>query len=716
MNRTFAAALVVLAGALAPSAFGYDISNRWTSTKTDGGGLTWGDPTTLLWSVVPDGESWSRGGPSDVIDTLDDGWGVAAVDRTPDLTNRPWWSIMDRVYDQYTRVSGLTMVYTPEQHPDGSDTGQSGDIRIGGVPFTWENDTGGVLADNSFPNNGDMRIDTYRNPSTGNPSWFISNAAPLRNLISHESGHGIGLSHSDVTGANAVMETPLQTGFWGVQFDDVYAMNRMYGDPLEKSGGNDTMGAATDLGNLGTSGSVALGTDANDSWVGELDDDWVGIDTNTDADWFKFTTTGAGWAYVRVRPQGPTYTTTEQGADTNFSMRLDLELALYDSTGTLLYSADQEAAGTRELIENVAVGAGDYYVRVKGDSGTPVNQFYRLDVSVSAASQTPSDRRTIFSDAFDVTGASHSDVNHERFGYGRQRPSVADSVYDTSFSGVGAGAAAVIDIHNDRLRLTTTADGGDDEKAKLDLEHNYAPQIAGELWTLSFNLAMSGSAGLHGNSKTMLVFDDDDSHDWYWTGANTLALTFNTSGEVVAKHDGTTLATGSADTSDLGVQLIVDETGSQTLMDIRIGGSFLVEDQAISVADAKRYFALWQFNSSLNPAGVTQAALIDDLTIRLNPFADGDADTDGDVDMDDVTLLAVNYDQSGGFGWSGGDFNLDGAVDVFDLAALASNYDAGSGPSFAEAWAAARVAVPEPGTAAFLLLGALPLTRRRRVI
>ena len=274
----------------------YDWQGRWTSTKTDGGGIARGDAITLTWSVVPDGESYSRASNSNLIEYLDDGWNVPQALRTPDLTDRSWWDIMRRVYEQFDRVSGLTLVYEPEQNSDGTDTGRSGDIRIGGVPFTWDDDgTGGVLADNAFPNNGDMRIDTNRS-SNGTPSFWHSNGPQFRNLIAHESGHGVGLGHSDITGANAVMETPLESNFWGLQFDDIYAFNRSYGDPLEEGGGNDTFASAYDFGQLAYNDQLTLGADANDSVVAELDDDWLGIDGTSDQDWFRVMTPGAGFA------------------------------------------------------------------------------------------------------------------------------------------------------------------------------------------------------------------------------------------------------------------------------------------------------------------------------------------------------------------------------------------------------------------------------------
>ena len=368
-----------LVALVATPALGWDITQRWTNTKTDGGGNSRGDALTITWSVVPDGEGYSRAGNSDLIDYLDVGWNVSQGNRTPDLTNRPWWDMMRRVYAQYSRVSGLTMVYEPEQNPDGSDTGKSGDIRVGGVPFTWENDKGGVLADNAFPNNGDMRIDTYRG-NNGVPSFWHTNNAAFRNLIAHESGHGVGLSHDSSSGRNFVMETPLNTGFWGLQFDDIYAFNRMYGDPLEKNGGNDTSGTATDLGNLSDS-SVRLGEDASNFVVTEMEDQWVGIDGNTDEDWFKFSTTSTGLVDIAVTPRGPSYTTNNQGSvDTSAMADLNVRILAGDGVTELAF-LDLAEAGAAETIEGlVTPGGGDIYIEIDGENDA--NQFYQLDVSV----------------------------------------------------------------------------------------------------------------------------------------------------------------------------------------------------------------------------------------------------------------------------------------------------------------------------------------------
>ena len=208
----------------------YDIVNRWSATQIDGGRLRRGDPVTLRWSIVPDGNSYSRSANSQVVDFLDDGWGVRQSRRTPDYTNRPWWTVVDNAYAQYGRVSGVSLVYVPELTAEGASTGMFGDIRIGGENI--DGTPGGALADNTFPDDGDMRIDVTRE-NDGSVGSYFSTEPGLRNLVIHETGHGVGLGHVEFVSnsAKAVMEGGLRTDIWGLQFDDIYALNRQYGDP-----------------------------------------------------------------------------------------------------------------------------------------------------------------------------------------------------------------------------------------------------------------------------------------------------------------------------------------------------------------------------------------------------------------------------------------------------------------------------------------------------
>ena len=74
----------------------------------------------------------------------------------------------------------------------------------------------------------------------------------------------------------------------------------------------------------------------------------------------------------------------------------------------------------------------------------------------------------------------------------------------------------------------------------------------------------------------------------------------------------------------------------------------------------------------------------------------GDANMDGHVDINDLTILLSNYGQSStnsnAVGWGKGDFNGDGKVDINDLTILLASY----GTTYYSSSGSALVAVPEP--------------------
>jgi len=373
------------AGFISTSASAFDIVNRWSSTQIDGGGLERGDPVTLRWSMVPDGHQYDRSDNSQAIQFLDDGWDVTPRRRTLDFTNRPWWDVISNAYDQYGRVSGVALEYVPDVTVEGVSTGMVGDIRIGGENI--DGTPGGALADNVFPDGGDMRLDTTRE-NDGSVGFYFSSEPGLRNLVIHETGHGVGLGHAEFVNnsAHAIMEGGLRTDIWGLQFDDVYALNRQYGDPQEQNGGNDTAQTATPLGDFGISGAVSLGLDATDTVVEQFDDDWLGIDGRSDVDWFRFTTTDSTFANITLTPQGPTYETVIQGVfDASAQNNLILQLYAGGEAETLIAAVNETGAGFAEVINaQLLPGGGEYFVRVQGGRDD-FNQFYRLDVALSDA-------------------------------------------------------------------------------------------------------------------------------------------------------------------------------------------------------------------------------------------------------------------------------------------------------------------------------------------
>ena len=81
----------------------------------------------------------------------------------------------------------------------------------------------------------------------------------------------------------------------------------------------------------------------------------------------------------------------------------------------------------------------------------------------------------------------------------------------------------------------------------------------------------------------------------------------------------------------------------------------------------------------------------------------GDANYDGKVDINDLTIVLANFGQTGTT-WSQGDFNADGKVDINDLTIVLANYGHSVGVS-----GAGIAAVPEPGTLALLAAGLVGL-------
>ena len=80
------------------------------------------------------------------------------------------------------------------------------------------------------------------------------------------------------------------------------------------------------------------------------------------------------------------------------------------------------------------------------------------------------------------------------------------------------------------------------------------------------------------------------------------------------------------------------------------------------------------------------------------PVLPGDANLDGKVDVNDLTVVLTNFGKTGGTSWGTGDFNGDGKVDVNDLTVVLSHFGQSLGAS-----AGSPAAVPEPASLALLI-------------
>ncbi|HUP25961.1 MAG TPA: matrixin family metalloprotease, partial [Thermoanaerobaculia bacterium] len=229
-----------------------------------------------------------------------------------------------------------------------------------------------VLAYNFFPDAGDMVLDT------SNSTFYASttnDSRAMRNALAHEHGHGLGISHVCPVNDTKLMEPYVSTSYDGVREDDVLAGHRGYGDTLEPPAGNDTLGVATFLGDLGDSGGAAV--------------QWVSVDGLSDVDVYAFSAAAGALATVTVTPTGSTYLSGPQydngwcsaGSEIDTRRQSDLTLELLDPSGSSLAYVDAGGLGDAESLTAVALPeAGSFFVVVEGHHDKA--QMYRLEITL----------------------------------------------------------------------------------------------------------------------------------------------------------------------------------------------------------------------------------------------------------------------------------------------------------------------------------------------
>lgn len=392
----------------------FRVGDRFNSTASNGGGLAFGDPTTITWSIVPDGTAIAGfngedAAPSNLVETFRGYYGDAHDANDFDYQGEAWFEEMEDAISRWNEVSGLTYVYEPND--DGVDLaggnssgviGVRGDVRISGHRIDGNS---GVLAYNFFPDTADMVIDTADN--------FYENlggdSIRLRNVIAHEIGHGWGSSHVESNNASFLMEPFINTSFDGPQFDDVLGSHRAYGDNFE---GNDTSATATDLGTINSGDTVSIGTDSNDTVVAATDTDFISIDDDSDVDFLSFTINAASEIDISLIPQGPTYNEGAQnGSQSSYvtSEFSDLTLQVIDTDGqTVLFTSNATGLGGTESILEELDSSGTYFIQVSGAQN--MVQMYRLDVNVTEASQPAGITVTQSDASTDVTEGGPNDT------------------------------------------------------------------------------------------------------------------------------------------------------------------------------------------------------------------------------------------------------------------------------------------------------------------
>lgn len=393
---------------------------RWTTAGgvalTQSQGTNQGDPMRLTWGFAQEGTSipafnTGNAGNSNLIARLDSIYGAGGGGT--DLTQRPWFQEFESTFSRWASISGLSYQY--EANDDGVSysnfnggatrglLGTRADVRIGGRTIDGNSN---VLAFNFFPNIGDMVIDTNDN-FFSNSSGTANNFRGLRNVLSHEHGHGIGMAHLFASNSSQLMEPSINNSFDGPQHHDILVAQRAYGDANEKSFaglGNDVATRATSLGALADAGVISVGDSARSLVVPASSNDFFSIDDASDTDFWSFSIAEAGNVDILLESLGFSYLTQPQGSNGlptgtnvtfNTQQRSDLALALFDVDGTTLLSfSNVNGLGGVESISSFGLtSAGTYFVRITGadnpDVGSLDTQFYGLSVGFTAAIPEP---------------------------------------------------------------------------------------------------------------------------------------------------------------------------------------------------------------------------------------------------------------------------------------------------------------------------------------
>jgi hypothetical protein len=280
-------------------------------------------------SFMPDGTTTDSGVPSNLFAALNASFPTAT-----------WQHEFARALQSWADVTPLNFHFVSDDGTAvgaaGSAQGDSrfGDIRLGGYV---SNDWLGVGYPPSVLTTGG---DTFINTGA---TWHIGTVQDLYSTWVHETGHAIGLDHSQTA---AVMWPTVSTVYTGLYADDIAGAQAMYGarqpDAYDAAAPNDTLATATPLG-LDGSGAVAVNAD---------------LTSLADVDYYRVTA-----------PAGSDGTLTVSVDARNISL-LTPKVSVYNAAGTLVGTASATTYGGVATLSLTGLTPGQtYYLVADGATG-----------------------------------------------------------------------------------------------------------------------------------------------------------------------------------------------------------------------------------------------------------------------------------------------------------------------------------------------------------
>lgn len=397
----------------------------WTNSWHGQSGIA--TPRTVYWSLAPDGtlipDQFSNGwtaAPSNFVQTMSfaflfQGGATTALAR------------IQSCFDRWEQISGIDFVFVSVNGftDDGAQWGAAGDgvsrgdIRIGMKALDGGS---GVLGYNRFPDDGgNMVLDSAEGwGQQANFNLF------LRQTVTHEIGHGIGIKHScDHGTADFLMEPLLDLSFDGPRADDVLAVHSQYGDVLEP---NETPATASLTVGLSSNNNLTLGViPAPLAGTSPSDARLYSISKPSDVDCIRLNLVAPARVRIDVSPIGSAYQLSPQASDgtcaapqETFDLRraADLRMELLAADGaTVLQLANLRPVGDPEHLD-LELPPAIYYLRVSAEAvGFVRGQFYELKITTTNCSDSDGDGVTNCVDNCPtVANANQANADGDTFG------------------------------------------------------------------------------------------------------------------------------------------------------------------------------------------------------------------------------------------------------------------------------------------------------------